>query len=120
MPKNETTLTLTVEQLEELIAKKVEEKTQKEAESAKANMSEQVKREMEWLEEKVPVQLFRDGKEYRDDVFACVGDTRIQIQRGQTVMVPRKIAMVLDEANRQSNAASDRQQTLIDGLSGLL
>lgn len=116
--KNEERMSLTVSELHDLF----------EAWSAKKKVEEQETKEsvqedpavIAWLEERVPIQLFRDGKDYRDDVFVAVGSTRMQIRRGETVMVPRKIAMVLEESNRQTNHAADRQKSLSDSLLGIL
>jgi len=55
----------------------------------------------EWLNERVPVQLFKDEGKYRDDVFISVNDKTYRIQRGKTVYVPRFVAIQLENNHRQ-------------------
>ncbi len=55
----------------------------------------------EWLEEYVEVKLFKDGKDYRDDVFVSVGGESCLIKRGEKVRIKRKFALVLEESERQ-------------------
>ena len=53
------------------------------------------------MEELVPVRLFRDNDKYKDDVFVSVNGERIQIKRGETVMIKRKFAEVLEQSLEQ-------------------
>ena len=53
------------------------------------------------MEEYVEVRLFRDGKDYRDDVFVSVNGESCLIRRGETVRVKRKFALVLEQSERQ-------------------
>lgn len=57
--------------------------------------------------EPVPVNLFKDGNRYKDDVFVSVNNGRIQVQRGKTVMVPRKYAKVLERQMKQDNRTAE-------------
>lgn len=61
----------------------------------------------EWLEELVPVRLFKDGKEYTDDVYVGINGQNWLIKRGVEVMVPRKVALVLEESQMQDLAANE-------------
>ena len=54
----------------------------------------------------VPIRLFKDNGNYRDDVFVSVNGHNFQIQRGVTVEVPRCIAEVLTHSEEQDQAAS--------------
>lgn len=54
-----------------------------------------------YLEELVPVKLFKDGKDYKDDVFVSVNGENCLIQRGKEVMIKRKFALVLEQSNQQ-------------------
>lgn len=66
-----------------------------------------------WLEEYVEIQLFKDGKDYKDDVSVhCDGENCV-IKRGVPVKVKRKFALMLEESQRQDIAAAEysaRQQ----------
>ncbi|MEG2857752.1 MAG: hypothetical protein RR994_03965, partial [Clostridia bacterium] len=70
-----------------------------EADAAEASrLSEQRKLEAEindWLDEKVPIKLFKDGKNYKDDLTVSVNGETIRIMRGLPVKVKRKFAMLI-------------------------
>lgn len=59
-----------------------------------------------WYEEKVTVNLFRDDYRYTDDVFVRVKGKTFLIKRGVNVQVPRYVALVLKEAQRQREQAA--------------
>ena len=59
----------------------------------------------EWLQEKVPVELFKDGEKYIDDVVVCVNGNNFLIKRGEKVMVPRYIAIQLEICAKQKKHA---------------
>lgn len=68
----------------------------------------------EWLEEEVPVKLFRDSAKYTDDVFVGLNGRTWMIKRGVEVIVPRSVALVLEQAQEQRESAamnSDRLQS---------
>ena len=58
-------------------------------------------------EEKVPIHLFKDNGKYKDDVFVAVNGRRFQIKRGETVMVPRCVAEVLDQSMAQDQETAN-------------
>ncbi len=58
-------------------------------------------------EELVPVLLFKDNERYKSDVFVAVNGDRVQIKRGETVMVKRKFAEVLEQSQDQDNATAN-------------
>lgn len=58
-------------------------------------------------EELVPVRLFKDNDRYKDDVFVAVNGERVQIKRGETVMVKRKFADVLEQSMAQDMATAN-------------
>lgn len=66
----------------------------------------------EYFEERVPVKLFKDGKEYKDDVVIHFNGEIIQIRRGETVMLKRKHAMILEQQESQNIYATQ----LLEGL----
>ena len=55
----------------------------------------------------MPVRLFKDNDKYKDDVFVAVNGERIQIKRGETVMVKRKFADVLEQSMTQDMATAN-------------
>ncbi len=54
----------------------------------------------------VPINLFKDNDKYKDDVFVAVNGQRIQIRRGEPVMIKRKFADVLDQSMKQDYATA--------------
>lgn len=62
---------------------------------------------------KAEVKLFRDSKDYKDDVFVAVNGKGIQIKRGVRVKIPKSYKKVLNRGQRQDTAAarlSDEKQ----------
>lgn len=58
-------------------------------------------------EELVPIRLFKDNDKYKDDVFVAVNGERIQIRRGETVMIKKKFADVLQQSMDQDTATAN-------------
>ena len=52
-------------------------------------------------EDKVPVKLFYDGVNYKDDVYVAVNGHNCVIKRGEWVKIKRKFALVLDQSEIQ-------------------
>ena len=61
----------------------------------------------DWLEEPVTIQLFKDGKDYKDDLFISVNNKRWQIKRGVPVTVPRKVMLLIADSEIQSIKAAE-------------
>lgn len=76
-------------------------------EEKKKKPSEKRKKQHEYDNERVPIRLFRDGKEYKDDVFVSVNGENCVIKRGEEVMVKRKFAKVLEQSMKQQAAANE-------------
>jgi len=83
---------------------KTPEEQHQEALAAKA---EAEAREKAWLEEKVPIRLFKDNDRYKDDVYVCVNGERLLIKRGENVEIPRKFALVLEQSAQQDTATAN-------------
>lgn len=64
----------------------------------------------EWLNERVPFQAFYDGEKYKDDIVVTVNGINYQIQRGELVMIPRFVLLVIEDAEAQIKAASRTSQ----------
>lgn len=86
---------------------KAELKAEEEAKAReKAAAASEADAEQEaWLNEYVTVQLFKDGKDYKDDVFVAVNGENCQIRRGVPVQIKRKFALVLEASQAQDIAA---------------
>lgn len=58
-------------------------------------------------EKKVTYELFRDNKDYKDDVFVCVNGRGMQIKRGEKVQIPESFAEVLDHSLNQDKKTAE-------------
>lgn len=114
----EKTLTLTESQLEELVMRLTDKRMAEHQEEKKQEQSELDRAIEAWWDEPVPLRLFRDGRDYKADVFVSANNYRAQIKRGIEVMVPRRIARVIEEALDQSNIASDRLREAAEYIAG--
>ena len=95
---------LTPEQLAEL---KAEVKAELRAE---ANINhkpvQNLERTNDWLEEYVTIELFKDGKDYKDDVYLAINGENVVIKRGMPVKVKRKFALLAESSRRQDIMAN--------------
>lgn len=57
-------------------------------------------------EHKVRIHLFKDDGKYNGDMFVAVNGRSFQIQRGIDVDVPRCVAEVIEQSEKQDHAAS--------------
>ena len=60
-----------------------------------------------YLNEYVEVQLFKDGKDYKDDVSVHVNGENCVIKRGVPVKIKRKFAIVLEQSAQQNIKAAE-------------
>lgn len=74
--------------------------------------AERRERDNEMMEERVQVQLFKDDKEYKDDLPVSVNGETILIQRGFPVMIKRKHAKVIEQQARQQLVAIKMSESL--------
>lgn len=83
-----------------MTAKKVEEVNEKAvapAEQAAEQAAEQTEM-IDPMKKMIKIKLFKDGKEYKDDVFVSVNGKSFQIQRGVEVEVPLAVAEVIERS----------------------
>lgn len=78
-----------------------------EAQKRRRLFEEEQERDRQYMEEKVPVQLFKDNDKYKDDVLVCVNGERLLIKRGVKVEIPRKFALVLEQSANQDTATAN-------------
>lgn len=91
------------------------EELRKENERLKADAPKKSEADIEarkWLEEEVPLYLFKDTGKYKGDVVVPFNGKNWVIQRGVEVMVPRYIYNVV----RQSQAQKDMIEKRIEEL----
>ena len=111
------TVTLTMEEQKKLIAEEVEKAKHKSGQLNEDKVpekfeSDQEKKEREYYEELVEVELFFDGVKYKDDVIVNINGKAWQIQRGVPVKVPRFVKEVLDSSAKQDAATRRMVQKL--------
>lgn len=84
-----------------MTAKKVEEVNEKAVAPAEQAAEQQAAEQTEMIDpmkKMVKIKLFKDGKEYKDDVFVSVNGKSFQIQRGVEVEVPLAVAEVIERS----------------------
>ena len=88
--------------------KKAQEIVRKAGETAPAakTVSKEIQKREKELQEPVTVKLFKDNKNYKDDVFVAVNGRTFQIKRGVEVQVPRYVKEVLDHSVQQDEATA--------------
>lgn len=64
------------------------------------------------MNEKVMIKLFKDSGKYKDDLVVTVNGVAYQIQRGKTVEVPRFVADIIAQSEKQDSQTAN----LIDDL----
>lgn len=78
------------------------------AELKRSKATPVAKREIDpYLEEYVEIQLFKDGKDYKDDVFVSCNGENCLIKRGVPVKVKRKFALILEQSAQQDVSAAE-------------
>ena len=111
-------ITMSREDLMRLVADMVAQEIKKEeidlysdsVETAAETAEQQAKRLH--MEELVPIKLFKDRGNYKDDVIVAVNGKCWQIQRGIEVKVPRYVAAVLENSQAQDAYSADYIDTL--------
>jgi hypothetical protein len=51
--------------------------------------------------EMVPIKLFKDGDRYKSDLTVALNGKTYTIQRGKVVMVPKGVAEIIDNSQKQ-------------------
>lgn len=84
----------------------------KKPEEAKVPESEEMSDTSEPRKNMVKITLFKDNKDYKDDLFVSVNGERFQIQRGVEVEVPDYVAEVIRNSIAQDIIAADTAKEL--------
>lgn len=100
--------------------KDIEEKmTNEESNAAREKKSEEKgsishrKKKKSKAEEMVTIKLFKDNKDYKDDVVVGVNGKMWKIQRGVEVKVPAYVAEVIERSQEQDKQAADNLERLV-------
>ena len=91
----------------EALEKENDELLKKDLPEEKSPLSAEKQAAEDYLNEKVKIKLFKDGKDYKDDVVVGINGKIIQIKRGVEVEIERKYALLLDQAQIQSIKAAE-------------
>ena len=111
--KDSDMITITKSELAKMVAEAVEtakDDLRAEVKKAETSKGDQQAAENPWLNELVEIELFKDGKDYVDDVCVQVNGRSWVIKRGYRVKVSRFVKLVLDNQQRQTMAAVEYQQ----------
>lgn len=66
------------------------------------------------LEEYIEVELFKDGKDYKDDVSLHINGENCVVKRGVPVKIKKKFYMLLKDSERQNLRAAEYAQARQD------
>lgn len=89
-----------------IISQPMTEQEATDKESAAKRKREQAAAEA-WLNEKVAVKLFKDGKDYKDPLYISINGKNMYIQRGVYVEIPRKFQLLIDQSELQDVRAAE-------------
>lgn len=81
--------------------------------AAKSVANNTKKEQLDRMNEKVTIKLFKDNGKYKDDLTVTVNGITYQIQRGKTVEVPRYIADVIAQSERQDTQTANMLEKLV-------
>ena len=64
-------------------------------------------------EERVTIKLFKDNKDYKDDLTVVVNGKAYRIQRGVEVSVPKSVAEVIEHSATQDEKTAQLIESLV-------
>lgn len=64
-------------------------------------------------EERVTIKLFKDNKDYKDDLTVVVNGKAYRIQRGVEVSVPKSVAEVIEHSAAQDEKTAQLIESLV-------
>lgn len=82
------------------------------AEEKEAEVS--VEKEKTAEEERVKIKLFKDNKDYKDDLTVGVNGKLYIIKRGIEVEVPKSVAEVIENSIKQDQETADMIESLVN------
>lgn len=101
---------LDIEALKAELLAELRKEQEAEAAGAVEAKSEEEKNAEAYLNEIVTVRLFKDGKDYKDDLVVHLNGRNFAIQRGVDVQIPRKYALIIEQHEKQDVAAAEYAQ----------
>lgn len=125
---NPQTITLTPEQLQELVQKQVAEAMKASTPAPALAPIVQVvtgknipqdppqydsQKIIDYLNERVPYRAFKDNDKYKDDLVIVHNGKIWQIQRGKNVMIPRYLFNLISDHEKQMAEAANYQLALM-------
>lgn len=66
-----------------------------------------VKKQEDWLNEKISFMAFKDNDKYSDDIVVGINGKNWLIQRGKTVFIPRYVYLALEDTERQKAKSAE-------------
>lgn len=103
-------INLTLEELENLVNKKLEEKLAAKQEVTAVGGKQHVAAEKKM----VPVELFRDNGKYKNDIYVCVNGKPWNVPRGKRVEIPESHAEVIQRSMQQDDATTNMMRKYQD------
>ena len=70
------------------------------------------KKEDDYFEEMVTVELFKDGRDYKGDVFLSLNGETIRVKRGVPMKIKRKFAILIEQANREAIRTAEYDENM--------
>lgn len=95
----------------------VEETTAEETTTETTSKSAK-KRKTAQIEDMVEIELFYDGEKYKDPVQVGLNGKMYQIQRGKKVKVPRGVAEIIANSEKQDRNTKKMIQSLTEDFEG--
>lgn len=109
--KEQETITVTKSELAKLVSEAVKDELKAKAKADETKQTEENAAGNAWLNELVEIKLFKDGREYSDDVSVQVNGKCWVIKRGYPVKVPRFVKLQYDNSQRQHLKSAEFQQS---------
>lgn len=75
--------------------------------------TEEVKLDNTEVEERVKIKLFKDNKEYKDDLVVGLNGKLYQIKRGIEVSVPKAVAEIIENSIQQDEKTAEMIESLV-------
>ena len=73
----------------------------------KAEAAENAAEETKAEDELVEIELFKDNKDYKDDLFVCINGKNMVVKRGEKVKIPKAYADVINQSRKQGKATAN-------------
>jgi hypothetical protein len=89
-----------------------EEKKRETVRTAEKKAADPVADHEAYMHEEVEIELFYDGDKYKDDVLVGVNGKHWLIKRGEKVKVPRFVAEVIANSEKQDKHSAMQQRMM--------